>query len=114
MTRADTDGSQVEGSLYMYATITPKYLSLLLPFQERIAEVVQFLGQSADAGTSFSAWRGFKNAKRAEAAPFRFVDGELIERFLDLDELRQETVVAGLGPSVENMRNLVEELRRMH
>jgi DNA damage-binding protein 1 len=98
----------------MYATISPEYQSLLLPLQERISEVIRFLGQSGDAGTTFAAWRGFKNAKRAEAAPFRFVDGELIERFLDLDELRQEAVVEGLGPSVEDVRNIVEELRRMH
>ncbi|KAH6685866.1 mono-functional DNA-alkylating methyl methanesulfonate N-term-domain-containing protein [Plectosphaerella plurivora] len=104
----------VEGSLYMYATISPEYQSLLLPLQERIAEVIRFLGQSGDAGTTFAAWRGFKNAKRAEAGPFRFVDGELIERFLDLDEMRQESVVEGLGPSVEDVKNIVEELRRMH
>jgi DNA damage-binding protein 1 len=47
-------------------------------------------------------------------APYRFVDGEMIERFLDLDESRQEEVCNGLGPSVETMRNLVEELKRMH
>lgn len=85
-----------------------------MPFQERLAEVVRFLGQGEDAGTSFGAWRGFRNAKRAADGPFRFVDGELIERFLDLDELRQEAVVEGLGPTVEAMRNMVEELRRMH
>ncbi|GKT93418.1 hypothetical protein Ct61P_11268 [Colletotrichum tofieldiae] len=60
------------------------------------------------------AWRGFRNAKRAAEGPFRFVDGELIERFLDLDETKQEAVIQGLGPTVESMRNLVEELKRMH
>ncbi|EGY14105.1 hypothetical protein VD0002_g1301 [Verticillium dahliae] len=107
----------VDGSLYVLANISAEYQSILLPFQERLAGIVRYLGQAApedNEGPSFSQWRGFRNAKRMAAAPFRFVDGELIERFLDLDELRQEAVVEGLGPSVEAMRNMVEELRRMH
>ena len=98
----------------MYATISPEYQSLLLPFQEKLAEVSLFLGQGTDAGPTFDSWRAFRNAKRTDEAPFRFIDGELIERFLDLDEMLQEDVVEGLGPSVEAMRNMVEELRRMH
>lgn len=46
--------------------------------------------------------------------PFRFVDGELIERFLDVDEEVQKEICTGLGPSVEDVRNLVEELKRLH
>jgi DNA damage-binding protein 1 len=42
------------------------------------------------------------------------VDGELIERFLDLDEETQELVAKGLGPSVEDLRGVVEELKRLH
>jgi len=107
----------VEGSLYVFADIKSEYQSLLFQFQERLAEVVRTLGQADGApgsGLSFTAWRGFRNAKRAAEGPFRFVDGELIERFLDLDEAKQEAVVQGLGPTVESMRNLLEELKRMH
>lgn len=103
--------------MYVFADIRPEHQSLLLQFQENLAGVVKTLGQADNApgaGLSFMSWRGFRNAKRAADAPFRFVDGELIERFLDLDEAKQEAVVAGLGPTVENMRNLVEELKRMH
>ncbi|TDZ30883.1 DNA damage-binding protein 1 [Colletotrichum spinosum] len=106
----------VEGSLYVFADIKSEYQSLLLQFQERLAEVVRTLGQAdtKGPGLSFTSWRGFRNASREADGPFRFVDGELIERFLDLDEARQEAVVHGLGPTVESMRNLVEELKRMH
>ncbi|EFQ32142.1 CPSF A subunit region [Colletotrichum graminicola] len=107
----------VEGSLYVFADIKSEYQSLLIQFQERLAEVVRALGQAdgePGSGLSFTTWRGFRNAKRAAEGPFRFVDGELIERFLDLDEAKQEAVVQGLGPTVESMRNLVEELKRMH
>ncbi|KAL0930509.1 DNA damage-binding protein 1a [Colletotrichum truncatum] len=107
----------VEGSLYVFADIKSEYQSLLLQFQERLAGVVKTLGQAeteSGTGLSFMSWRGFRNAKRDADAPFRFVDGELIERFLDLKESDQEAIVQGLGPTVESMRNLVEELKRMH
>jgi DNA damage-binding protein 1 len=62
----------------------------------------------------FKTYRAFRNAEREKDGPFRFIDGELLERFLDVDEATQEEVCKGLGPTVEDMRNLVEELRRMH
>jgi DNA damage-binding protein 1 len=37
-----------------------------------------------------------------------------VERFLDVNEDIQEEICKGLGPSVEDMRNMVEELRRLH
>jgi DNA damage-binding protein 1 len=68
----------------------------------------------AVGGISFDGYRAFRNAEREAEKPFRFVDGELLERFLDVDEETQRVVCEGLGPSVEDMRNLVEELKRMH
>lgn len=64
----------------------------------------------------FSTYRAFKTAHREAEEPFRFLDGELIERFLDVRETVQEEIVkeGGLGVSAEVVRNLVEELKRMH
>jgi DNA damage-binding protein 1 len=62
----------------------------------------------------FNIYRSFKNDEKKTAEPFRFVDGELIERFLDVEEETQEEIVKGLGPSVEEVRNVVEELKRLH
>lgn len=62
----------------------------------------------------FDKYRAFRNAEREGEAPFRFLDGELLERFLDMDEETQKVVCQGLGPSVEDMRNYIEELKRMH
>lgn len=41
------------------------------------------------------------------------MDGELVERFLDLEESMQEEVCKGLV-SVQDGRDLVEGLRRLH
>ncbi|KAL7924319.1 mono-functional DNA-alkylating methyl methanesulfonate N-term domain-containing protein [Trichoderma austrokoningii] len=99
----------VEGTLYLYGDIAPKYQDLLMKFQSRLQEYI-----STPGNLSFDLWRAVRNQSRDAEAPFRFVDGEMIERFLDLDEGKQELVCEGLGPSVEDMRNLLEELRRMH
>lgn len=64
----------------------------------------------------FGTYRAFKTAYREAEEPFRFLDGELIERFLDVTEVTQEDIVkeGGLGVSAEDVRNLVEELKRLH
>ncbi|KFA77928.1 hypothetical protein S40288_02544 [Stachybotrys chartarum IBT 40288] len=99
----------VEGALYLFGEISASYQNLLLEFQTRIKEHVQ-----APGGLDFNLWRAFRNPAREGEEPFRFVDGEMIERFLDMDEGKQELVCERLGPSVEDMRNIVEDLRRMH
>jgi DNA damage-binding protein 1 len=48
------------------------------------------------------------------AEPERFVDGDLIERFLYQSEDVQLKAVEGLGVDVENVKSMVEVLRRMH
>jgi DNA damage-binding protein 1 len=66
-------------------------------------------------GVKFLKYRGFKNAIREADEPFRFVDGELLEKFLDCDADTQESIVKGLGEqwNVERVRESVEELRRL-
>ena len=110
---------QVEGAIYMFGTIAPDALDLLIRFQSNLAPFVKAPGVIQDAGDGqpsidFHTYRSFRNAEREGDGPFRFVDGELIERFLDVDEQTQQQICEGLGPSVEAMRNMVEELRRMH
>lgn len=100
---------QVEGGVYMFGTIAPRYQDLLIRFQTRLADVVETTGHIL-----FSQYRSFRNEERESDGPFRFVDGELLERFLDVDEEKQADIVEGLGPDVEAMRNLVEELKRLH
>jgi len=80
-----------------------------MTLQTNLAEIVQTPGDMP-----FAKYRAFKNQVREAEEPFRFVDGELIERFLDLDESVQSKVVEGLGVDVENIRGLVEGLRRLH
>ncbi|KAF5022284.1 hypothetical protein F66182_5661 [Fusarium sp. NRRL 66182] len=101
--------ASAEGSLYLYGDIAPQYQDLLMTFQSKMEEYIR-----APGNIDFKLWRSFRNENRESDGPYRFIDGEMVERFLDMDEGKQELVCEGLGPSVEDMRNLIEELRRMH
>lgn len=93
----------------MFGVIAPDAQDLLMRFQTNLAAVIKPIGD-----IQFSEYRSFRNAEREGDGPYRFIDGEFIEKFLDMDEQAQQTVCEGLGPNVEAMRNMVEELRRMH
>jgi DNA damage-binding protein 1 len=62
----------------------------------------------------FNKYRAFRNAVRESDEPYRFVDGELVERFLDCTPEMQDKIVRGLGVEVEEIRSMVEGLRRLH
>jgi DNA damage-binding protein 1 len=100
---------QVEGGIYLFGTLSSHYQDLLIRFQTNLSRAITTLGD-----IKFDAYRSFRNEQREGGGPFRFIDGELIERFTDLDEKIQEEVCNGLGPDVETMRNMVEELKRLH
>lgn len=93
----------------MFGTLTPQSQDLLIRFQAKLATII-----TAPGGIEFNDYRAYQNPERAGAQPERFIDGELIERFLDLDDATQQEACRGLGPSVEAMRSMVEELKRMH
>ena len=106
----------VEGGVYLFALIAPGKQDLLIRLQTRIAEIITSPGD-----VPFGRYRGFKTQVRdmGEEGPVRFVDGEVVERFLDLPVEVQAGVVEGLpGVSageagVEEVRGLVEGLRRV-
>ena len=83
----------VDGGVYLFGLIGPSYLDLLMKLQSALALLVDSLGD-----VPFNTYRAFKSQVRAEDEPERFVDGELIEAFLDLPVTSQEKVVQGLGP----------------
>ncbi|CAD6504724.1 BgTH12-00229 [Blumeria graminis f. sp. triticale] len=98
-----------EGSIYLFSTISPSAQDLLLRLQSAIAAHVKLLGD-----IDFQSYRSFWNLDRETLEPFRFVDGELIERFLEVDKSIQADICRGLGSSVEGIRGMVEDLKHLH
>ncbi len=79
-----------------------------MQLQSRMADRVDNPGK-----LSFNKYRAPRSALRVENEPFRFVDGDLIERFVDFTETVQEDLVEGLGVDVEEVRTMVDGLRRL-
>ena len=77
--------------------------------QTNVAEFVQSPGNMP-----FNKYRAFKNAVRETDEPYRFVDGELIEKFLELPSSLQDKAIRGLGVDVEEVKSMIEGLRRLH
>lgn len=108
-TRTQTNKTQVEGSIYLFGLIQSAYLDLLITLQSNLGTIVP-----APGDLDFARYRAFKNQVRESEEPYRFVDGELVEKFLDLTEEQQTAACKGLGRDVEEIRGLVEGLRRLH
>lgn len=101
----------VEGGVYLFATIKPSYQDLLMRLQSALAARVKAPGHMP-----WAKYRAFKNEVRDADEPFRFVDGELIERFLDLDTEGMTAVLKEVDEEreVEDVKVMVEGLRRLH
>ena len=100
---------QVEGSIYLFGLISADYQNLLMTLQSNLGALV-----AAPGDMDFAKFRAFKNTVREEEEPMRFVDGELVERFLDVSEEVQRKAIEGLGVELEEVKGLIEGLRRLH
>ena len=80
-----------------------------MTFQSQLAALVQ-----APGGMSFEAFRAFKNQTWEAEEPYRFVDGEFVEHYLECNPEVQNKAIEGLSVSVDEMKSLIERLRRMH
>ncbi|KAF8538333.1 CPSF A subunit region-domain-containing protein [Trichophaea hybrida] len=108
--------STVEGSIYLLAKISEPKTQLLLQLQTNLAKVVVSVGE-----LEFNRWRSFSTPTRVSEEPYRFVDGDFLEKFLTLSEDVAEKVCRGVGndiyalsASVEEVRSLVESLKTFH
>ncbi|KAK5730722.1 hypothetical protein LTR15_000660 [Elasticomyces elasticus] len=101
----------VEGGVYLFCLIAPGHQDTLMRLQTLLADRVVSPGN-----VPFAKWRGFRSQVRdaGEEGPTRFVDGELVERFLDAPHEVQDEVAKELGRSTEEVRSWVEGLRRIH
>lgn len=78
--------------------------------QSTMAAYVDSLGN-----LPFNKFRAFRNMVREAEEPFRFVDGELIERFLTFEPGTQEEIAGLLGiMDAEGIKAMIEALRRLH
>lgn len=101
----------VEGGVYMLGSISPAYQDLLMRLQNTVAGRIQAPGYMP-----WAKYRAFKTEVREADEPYRFVDGELLEMVLGLDNVELEDMCKELraGVDAEGLRAMVEGLRRLH
>lgn len=96
------------GVIGVLAQLPQAQFALLARVQSAMCEVVRGVG-----GLSWAAWRSFSNERRTAEAR-NFIDGDLIESFLDLKPEQMAEVAARVDTPLEELVKRVEELTRLH
>nr|CAG4647642.1 EOG090X00HD [Moina brachiata] len=108
----------VHGAIGLVTQLPTTFYQLLIEIQSRMAKVIKSVGK-IDHGF----WRSFATERKIEPCE-GFVDGDLIESFLDLSLDKMKEVVTGLQIDdgsgmkreaiVEDIIKLIEDLTRIH
>lgn len=107
------------GAIGLVTQITPELYSFLLDLQDRLAQTIRSVGR-----IEHSFWRSFNTDIKTETSE-GFIDGDLIESFLDLNIKDMNVVATGLqiahpnsttkkDASVDDIIKIVEDLTRIH
>ncbi|PVD33437.1 hypothetical protein C0Q70_04693 [Pomacea canaliculata] len=102
----------------LVAQLPQEFFMFLLEVQNRLAQVIKSVGK-----IEHSFWRSFHTERKTEPAQ-GFIDGDLIESYLDLSRDKMQEVVQGLqiddgsgmkrDATVDDLVKTVEELTRIH
>ncbi|XVE48501.1 hypothetical protein DITRI_Ditri01bG0006900 [Diplodiscus trichospermus] len=98
----------VNGVIGVIASLPHEQYIFLEKLQSNLRKVIKGVG-----GLSHEQWRSFNNEKKTVEAK-SFLDGDLIESFLDLSRGKMEEISKAMGVSVEELSKRVEELTRLH
>ncbi|XVE94238.1 hypothetical protein REPUB_Repub01dG0264300 [Reevesia pubescens] len=98
----------VNGVIGVIASLPNEQYAFLEKLQSNLRKVIKGVG-----GLSHEQWRSFNNEKKTVEAK-NFLDGDLIESFLDLSRGKMEEISKAVGVSVEELSKRVEELTRLH
>ncbi|ESO97964.1 hypothetical protein LOTGIDRAFT_209160 [Lottia gigantea] len=108
----------INGTIGLVAQLPQEFFLFLQDVQQRLAKVIKSVGK-----IEHSFWRSFHTERKTEAST-GFIDGDLIESFLDLSRDKMQEVVQGLQiddgsgmkreSTVEDLVKMIEELTRIH
>ncbi|KAK3200331.1 hypothetical protein Dsin_023746 [Dipteronia sinensis] len=98
----------VNGVIGVIASLPHEQYVFLEKLQTNLRKVIKGVG-----GLNHEQWRSFNNEKKTVDAK-NFLDGDLIESFLDLNRIRMDEISKAMGVSVEELCKRVEELTRLH
>ncbi|KAK0578137.1 hypothetical protein LWI29_005699 [Acer saccharum] len=96
------------GVIGVIASLPHEQYVFLEKLQTNLRKVIKGVG-----GLNHEQWRSFNNEKKTVDAK-NFLDGDLIESFLDLNQIRMDEISKAMNVSVEELCKRVEELTRLH
>eukprot|EP00003_Mantamonas_plastica_P022436 TRINITY_DN380_c1_g1_i2.p1 TRINITY_DN380_c1_g1~~TRINITY_DN380_c1_g1_i2.p1 ORF type:complete len:1241 (+),score=459.79 TRINITY_DN380_c1_g1_i2:225-3725(+) len=100
----------VNGSLGAVISLPKEQFVFLQALEKALQEVIPGVG-----GFSHKEWRSFRSERKTTPA-HGFIDGDLIEMFLDLPTEKMQSALEFMGAdhTVEEICALIEELTRLH
>eukprot|EP00871_Galdieria_phlegrea_P002229 jgi/Galph1/3006/GphlegSOOS_G1662.1 len=98
----------VNGTLGVIASIDEKTFHFLHSVQVALNDIIKGIG-----GIQHDDWRRFTSDRRVGDSK-NYLDGDLIERFLDLSRDKMELVAKKVNVPVEELSKQIEELSRIH
>lgn len=98
----------VNGVIGVIASLPQEQYLFLEKLQANLVKVIKGVG-----GLSHEQWRSFSNERKTVDAKC-FLDGDLIESFLDLSRNRMEEIATAMSVPVEELCKRVEEMTRLH
>lgn len=112
----DSEGGQiptvifgtVNGVIGVVASLPHDQYVFLEKLQGCLVKVIKGVG-----GLSHEQWRSFNNEKKTSDAR-NFLDGDLIESFLDLSRARMDEISQAMAVPTEELCKRVEEMTRLH
>ncbi|KAM3626258.1 uncharacterized protein V6R79_025699 [Siganus canaliculatus] len=113
----------VNGMIGLVTSLSEGWYSLLLDLQNRLNKVIKSVGKIEHSLYPFYTRQSFHTERKTEQAT-GFIDGDLIESFLDLGRAKMQEVVSTLQiddgsgmkreATVDEVIKIVEELTRIH
>ncbi|CAL0325072.1 unnamed protein product [Lupinus luteus] len=98
----------INGVIGVIASLPNEQYVFLEKLQSNLRKVIKGVG-----GLNHEQWRSFNNEKKTVDAR-NFLDGDLIESFLDLNRSKMDDISKAMDVSVEELCKRVEELTRLH
>ena len=98
----------VDGVVGLILSIDVQLYKSLEAIQNSLTKIVKSVGK-----IDHSQWRSYRAFKSTQTA-FGFIDGDLVETFLDLPRDKMEQVSKEVDTPVEELVKMIEELSRLH
>lgn len=108
----------IHGAIGLVAQLPADFYNFLLEVQANLNKVIKSVGK-----IDHTFWRSFSTERKTEQ-PMGFIDGDLIESFLDLSRDKMQEVVQGIqvddgsgmkkDATVDDLIKIIEEISRIH